>query len=50
MIKQVTKDTIGLLCLLAICLMPLGLFADDAGWGWHWPNVGGFYIEQGEPK
>ena len=46
LIKQITKDTFGLLCLLAVCFTPFGLFTDDTGWGWYWPNVGGFYIEQ----
>ncbi len=45
LIKEIITDTIGLLCLVLMCAAPLGLFKDNNGWGWYWPNVGGFYID-----
>lgn len=44
-IRHILTDTLGAAALVALTLAPLGLFTDDSGWGWYWPNVGGYYFE-----
>lgn len=44
-LRNLISDTIGLVCLLALCLLPLGLYKTETGLGWFWPGVGGYHIE-----
>lgn len=44
-IRDIITDTMGLACVLALTLAPLGLYKDDSGFGWWWPGVGGYHIE-----
>ena len=42
---HVLADIVGVAALVTLTFAPLGLFSDDSGWGWYWPNVGGYYFE-----
>jgi len=44
-IRDIITDVLGVAALTILTLAPLGLFSDDSGWGWYWPNVGGYYVE-----
>lgn len=44
-IRHFILDFIGLALIAVLTFAPLGLFSDDSGWGWYWPNVGGYYFE-----
>ena len=44
-IRHLLTDLIGVAALAILTLAPLGLFSDDSGWGWYWPNVGGYYFD-----
>lgn len=44
-IRDFILDAVGILAVAVLTFAPLGLFSDDSGWGWHWPNVGGYYFE-----
>ena len=44
-IRNIITDILGVAALAILTLAPLGFFSDDSGWGWYWPNVGGYYFE-----
>lgn len=37
-------DIIGVTALVSILTLPLGLYADDTGFGWFWPDLGGYHF------
>lgn len=44
-LRDIITDTLGLLAILAFTLAAMGLYTDASGFGWYWPNLGGYHWE-----
>jgi hypothetical protein len=46
-IRDIMADAMGLAFIVALAFAALGFYADASGFGWYWPNLGGYHFEMG---
>ena len=49
-IRYFILDFFAIALVAVLTFAPLGLFNDDQGWGWYWPNLGGYYFQTMETE